>query len=93
MLKVLSDVLIAVDHDDPPVLMLLDLSAAFDTVDHVILLRRCRHKMAYGLENSVIECIVSYLKARIQYVCCGSSRSAPVDGRLLWGPAAARLSP
>ena len=38
MLKVLSDILQAVDRDDVAALVLLDLSAAFDTVDHDILL-------------------------------------------------------
>jgi len=45
VLKVLSDILQAVDQGDVTALVLLDLSAAFDTVDHDILLlrhqRRC----------------------------------------------------
>ena len=40
VLKVLSDILLAVDSGDLSALVLLDLSAAFDTVDHGILLRR-----------------------------------------------------
>ena len=35
VLKVLSDILLAVDNGDLSVLALLDLSAAFDTVDPV----------------------------------------------------------
>jgi len=38
--RVLSDLLDAVDRDNTAILVLLDLSAAFDTVDHGILLKR-----------------------------------------------------
>ena len=40
VLKVLTDILTAADRGDLSMLTLLDLSAAFDTVDHAILLRR-----------------------------------------------------
>ena len=40
VLKVLSDILTAVDNGDLAMLALLDLSAAFDSVDQRILLRR-----------------------------------------------------
>lgn len=40
LLRVLNDILLATDSGDSVVLVLLDLSAAFDTVDHQILLSR-----------------------------------------------------
>ena len=44
VMKVLSDILSAVHRGDTAILASLDLSAAFDTVDHGILLERCvRH--------------------------------------------------
>jgi len=49
VLRVLSDILDALDRGDFAVglLTLLDLSAAFDTVDHATLLRRL--KTTYGI--------------------------------------------
>jgi len=49
--KVLSDILTALDTGDIGMLTLLDLSAAFDTVDHNILLRRLA--VSYGLGGTV----------------------------------------
>ena len=75
VLKVLSDILLAVDSGDLAVLTLLDLSAAFDTVDHGILLHRL--KVSYGLGGLVHRWFTSYLRGRVQYVRCGSTKSAP----------------
>ena len=73
VLKVLSDILLAVDSGDLAVLTLLDLSAAFDTVDHGILLRRLN--VSYGLCGPVHRWFSSYLHGRVQQVRCGSTRS------------------
>jgi len=40
MLEVMGDILLALDSGNLAMLSLLDLSAAFDTVDHDTLLRR-----------------------------------------------------
>ena len=40
LLRVVNDILSALDNDNISVLLLLDLSAAFDTIDHQILLSR-----------------------------------------------------
>ncbi|HSN23631.1 MAG TPA: reverse transcriptase domain-containing protein [Methylomicrobium sp.] len=75
MLKVLADILRAVDSGDLSVLTLLDLSAAFDTVDHETLLHRLR--VSYGLDGAVIDWFASYLHDRTQFVRCGGSSSNP----------------
>ena len=59
VLRVLSDLLEAVDNGDYAALVLLDLSAAFDTVDHAILLKRLQ--TSFGHDGPVISCFRSYL--------------------------------
>ena len=50
MLRVLADILLALDSGNLAVLTLLDLSVAFDSVDHETLLRRCkRHTVLTAL--------------------------------------------
>jgi Reverse transcriptase (RNA-dependent DNA polymerase) len=89
VLKVLGDILRAVDSGDLAMLTLLDLSAAFDTVDHATLLRRLR--VVYGLGEAVIGWFTSYLDGRTQHVSCGRNKSKilPVlfgvpQGSALW---------
>ena len=65
----------AVDDGDFAVLTLLDLSAAFDTVDHGTLLERLR--VTYGLNGNVINWLTSYLGGRTQHVRRGKSSTIP----------------
>ena len=55
----LADVYAAVDRQQMVLLGLLDLSAAFDCVDHNILLLRLRHN--FGIRGSAIARITSFL--------------------------------
>jgi len=52
ILQVLSDILQAVDEGDVAVLALLDLSAAFDTVDYGIVMQRLQS--SYGFHGSAL---------------------------------------
>ena len=53
VLKVLSDILDAVDSRETTLLGLLDMSAAFDTVDSEIILRRL--ETSYRLNGKVLK--------------------------------------
>jgi len=74
VLKVLTDILYAVDDGNLSVLALLDLSAAFDTVDHDILLTR--PKVFFSIKDAALDWFQSYLTSRVECVRRGSARSA-----------------
>ena len=62
LLKLMNDVLHALDNSDAYLLTLLDLSAAFDTIDHNILLQRLEH--LYGISGTPLNWFRSYLSNR-----------------------------
>ena len=55
----------------------LDLSAAFDTVDHEVLLKRLR--LTFGIDSIAHRWLQSYLSGRHQHVRRGSTRSTIVQ--------------
>ena len=76
LLRVQNDILAAMDEGNVTALILLDLSVAFDTVDHNILLGRLRDFI--GLRGNALKWCQSYLTNRPEYVCIGNSSSTPV---------------
>ena len=56
------------------ILLLLDLSAAFDTVDHSLLLNRSANR--FGIFSSALAWFESYLRDRFNFVSIRGARSA-----------------
>ena len=66
VLKVVSDVLTAMDRGQITLLGMFDLSAAFDTVDPAILLKRL--DVGFGIRGNALNWFASYLSGRSQQV-------------------------
>ena len=74
LLRILNDLLVMTDGGNNAVLVLLDLSAAFDTLDHTLLLQRLHAEI--GLDGSALDWFSSYLSCRSQQVLVGHALSA-----------------
>ena len=81
LVKISNDLLLSADNKDVSILVLLDLSAAFDTIDHFILIDRL--KDCFGLDGTVLNWLKSYLTERKQCVKINSSFSSELP--LLFG--------
>ena len=78
LLKVQDDILKNLDKRKGVVLLLLDLSAAFDTVDHGTLINTLKNEV--GVTGECLAWIQSYLEERQQRVIINNNRS---DSRTL----------
>ena len=66
LLKIHNDIVGAMDKGRVTALTLLDLSAAFDTIDHNILLHRLQSW--FGITGSALDWVASYLSERKQKI-------------------------
>ncbi len=73
LIKIINDIRFNSDSGKISVLVLLDLSAAFDTVDHNILLERLENWV--GLSGMALKWFRSYLEGRGYYVSIGEHKS------------------
>ena len=69
LLKLTNDIMETIDSGKITILTALDMSAAFDTLDHITFLHRLQH--TFGLSGYVISWIRSYLTD------CSSFRAVP----------------
>ena len=78
LLCIHNDLLLASDQQKVSALVLLDLSAAFDTIDHDILLTRLNS--VFGFSGTALSLLTSYLSKRTQHVSIDnqSSHSLPL---------------
>ena len=73
LLSIKNEVHLSLERGEPTALVLLDLSAAFDTIDHNILLGYL--KSWFGLGGTVLRWFASYLRNRCQAIKIGSTLS------------------
>ena len=83
LLKVVDDLYKAFDKSLPSVVVLLDLSAAFDTVDHAKLLQILKSEI--GIDGTALKWFESFLIGRTQTIKIGDEYSEILE--LLYGVA------
>ena len=71
LVKVKTDILAAIDRKEAMCLTLLDMSTAFDTVNHDLLLNHL--KFRFGITDTVLKWLESYLTGRHQSVIIGGA--------------------
>ena len=80
-MKIYNDLLSSADDKKISIIALLDLSAAFDTIDHDILIKRLHS--TFGFSGTVLDWFKSYLCDRTQCVVNGDFKSETLP--LLYG--------
>ncbi len=85
LVKVQNDILMSMDQREVTLLVLLDLSAAFDTVDHEIMLEIL--KSCFGVNGGALGWIKSFVSDRKQFVSVNQvlSSSFPMITRVPQG--------
>jgi hypothetical protein len=73
LIRIQDDMCKSIDEGNAIILLLLDLSSAFDTVDHNILIKRLENY--YGIKDLALSWIKTYLTGRRQAVTIDGMRS------------------
>jgi len=74
LLSSYNDLLLSINKQKISALVLLDLSAAFDTIDHCTLLTKLSSN--FGITDSALSLLTSYLQNRSQSVSIGNATSS-----------------
>ena len=77
LLRVTNDIMMNMNRQHVTLLVMLDLSSAFDTVYHDILLDRLNNE--FGIKGRVLEWFTSYLCKRSQFISVNGDRSELFD--------------
>ena len=77
LIKLLDDILWNMEKRKITLMICIDLSAAFDTVDHEVLCAVMANQ--FGITKSALEWVISYLKPRGFKVKCGDNYSSVND--------------
>ena len=76
LLKVHNDICRSLDEGNVVILLMLDLSAAFDVVNHQVLLNRLKER--FGITGASLSWIASYLTGRTQRVSIDGCYSSEI---------------
>ena len=77
LIKVNHDIISSLDNKQSIALVLLDLSAAFDVIDHTLLAKRL--ETSCGIVDDALSWVISYLSDRKQCVAVGGKLSEPME--------------
>ena len=80
LVKVQNDILNAIDNQQVTIMLLLDLSAAFDTVNHSILINRLEN--CVGVTGKALRWFKSYLLGRSQTVVIDDAASESLGTKM-----------
>ena len=83
--------MLALDEQRDVILIMLDLSAAFDTIDHSTLIGRLRHR--FGITGLALNWLDSFLRGRTQRITIGSVVSREPQTLLYGVPQGSVLGP
>ena len=77
LLRVVDDILHNMNRQHVTILVLLDLSSAFNTVDHDITIRPL--EMSFGITGTALQWLRSYLSGHSQHVIVNGEQSESLD--------------
>ena len=87
-LELIDRTIIALDNGETPINIFLDMSKAFDTLNHTILLNKLHY---YGIRGVSLSLFRSYLQNRKQYTFVNNTKSSILNvstgvpqGSILW---------